>query len=644
MTKSSWKASTSTYQTSNPLDFARNVLRLLLESGRVISNFMERADESANFGAPAGGLADAAEMTNAVLAAWTKNPASLFEAQTSLFLSYADLYSSAVRRILGEEVLPVVAPEPGDTRFKDVEWSSNPVFDFWKQAYLINAQYAEDLLNRTDGLDPRTRKTIEFQLRLLTSALSPSNFPMTNPEVVRETLATNAKNLVQGIRHLVSDMEKSGDVFTISQTDTHAFEVGRDLATTAGKVIFQNDIFQLIQYAPRTEKVHEVPLLIVPPWINRYYILDLTPQKSFAKFAVDQGFTVFIMSWVNPGARLAQKTFENYLFDGLLLAANAVTRETGIRKGNVLGYCIGGTLVGSALAYLAARDEERFASASFLTTQFDFSKAGDLSNFTSDVQLAAIDELMADRGYLDGSRLSTVFSMMRPKDLIWPYVVNNYLMGKTPPPFDILFWNQDTTRMPAANHAFYLRQFYNLNLLAKGEMVLRGPIPSACSAAPHSGEFCSSEDEILLYLRNLRGRNDPEIDGTGAIGTRLDLGKVRLPIYELATKEDHIAPAISVFKGAQLFGGQVEFVLAGSGHIAGVINPPDKRKYQYWTAVDAPTGTLEEWSARAAEHKGSWWPHWAEWLSKHSGTWTKARDPGARLGVVEDAPGSYVRA
>jgi polyhydroxyalkanoate synthase len=251
---------------------------------------------------------------------------------------------------------------------------------------------------------------------------------------------------------------------------------------------------------------------------------------------------------------------------------------------------------------------------------------------------------MADRGYLDGSRLSTVFSMMRPKDLIWPYVVNNYLMGKTPPPFDILFWNQDTTRMPAANHAFYLRQFYNLNLLAKGEMVLRGPIPSACSAAPHSGEFCSSEDEILLYLRNLRGRNDPEIDGTGAIGTRLDLGKVRLPIYELATKEDHIAPAISVFKGAQLFGGQVEFVLAGSGHIAGVINPPDKRKYQYWTAADAPTGTLEEWSARAAEHKGSWWPHWAEWLSKHSGTWTKARDPGARLGVVEDAPGSYVRA
>jgi polyhydroxyalkanoate synthase len=630
-----------TYQVSDPLLFARNTLRVFLESGRVISNLLERADDKASFGVASAGLADVAELTSAMLGAWMKDPAVVFEAQTSFFLSYADLCTSAMRRLLGEEVKPVVQSEPGDGRFKDAEWSSNLFFDFVKQSYLIAAQFAEDVLHRTEGLEPRTRKTLEFQLRLLTSALSPSNYPMTNPEVVRETLATNAENLVQGIRHLVRDLEQSSEVFTISQTDTRAFEVGRDLAATPGKVIFQNDIFQLIQYAPRTEKVHEVPLLIVPPWINRYYILDLTPQKSFVKFAVDKGFTVFIMSWVNPDARHAQKTFDNYLFDGLLVAARAVTRETGIRKANVLGYCIGGTLVGTALAYLAARDDERFASATFLTTQFDFSRAGDLSLFTSDSYLAAIEEQMADRGYLDGSRLSSVFNMMRPKDLIWPYVVNNYLMGKAPPPFDILFWNQDTTRLPAVNHAFYLRQFYNLNLLASGQMMLRGPL---ASAAAQSGEFCTNEDEILLYLGNLRGRNDPEIDETGPIGTNLDLGRVRLPVYQLATKEDHIAPAISVFTGAQLFGGPVEFVLAGSGHIAGVINPPDKMKYQYWTAADPLTGTFDEWLARASEHKGSWWPHWVEWLSKCSGSWTDGRAPGARLGVIEDAPGSYVRA
>ena len=627
---------TSAYQISNPLDFTRNILRMLLESGRVMSNLLERADDPSVLGASACELIDAAEATGAVLAAWMKDPGKLFESQTSLFLAYADLYGGTVRRLLGEEVKPVADPELADARFKDAEWLLNPFFDFCKQAYLLNTRFAEEVLNQTEGIEPHTHRTMEFQLRLLTSALSPSNFPMTNPEVVRETVATNAKNLVQGIRHLVSDMEKSGDVFTVSQTDTCAFEVGRDLATTPGKVIFQNDIFQLIQYAPSTEKVREVPLLIVPPWINRYYILDLTPQKSFVKFAVDRGFTVFIMSWVNPGALHALKTFEDYVFDGLLLAANAVTRETGIKKGNVLGYCIGGTLAGSALAYLAAHDEERFESATFLTTQFDFSKAGNLSIFASDAQLSILDELMADRGYLDGSRLAAVFSMMRPKDLIWPYVVNNYLLGKKPPPFDILYWNQDSTRMPAANHAFYMRQFYNLNLLAEGEMVFGGPALTPSNTAP--GEPLTSEDDILRYLRNLRGHND-----TKPTGTRLDLSKVRLPVYELATKEDHIAPTNSVFKGAQLFGGDVEFVLAGAGHIAGVINPPDKAKYRYWTAPDALSGTLEDWLKQATEHKGSWWPHWSEWLSKHSGGWTSGRAPGAKLGIIEDAPGSYVR-
>ena len=346
--------------------------------------------------------------------------------------------------------------------------------------------------------------------------------------------------------------------------------------------------------------MREVPLLVVPPWINKYYILDLTPAKSFIKFAVDQGFTIFVVSWINPDERLAHKTFEDYMTEGLLTAADAVKRETGREKCNVLGYCVGGTLLASTLAYLAARGEAPFRSATFLTTQVDFSQAGDLLLFTNDNQLASLEEMMAERGYLDGSRMANVFNMMRPKDLIWPYMVNNYLLGKKPFPFDLLYWNQDSTRMAAANHSFYLREFYNENRLAKGEMTIAG--------------------------------------------TKLNLKKVRLPIYELATKEDHIAPAKSVFIGSRLFGGPVEFVLAGSGHIAGVVNPPEKMKYQFWTAPKAAADTLEEWMARAKEHPGSWWPHWTKWLAEHSGGWTIPREPGETLGVIEDAPGSYVKA
>jgi polyhydroxyalkanoate synthase len=422
---------------------------------------------------------------------------------------------------------------------------------------------------------------------------------MTNPEVVRETFATNAQNLVQGMAHLAHDMEKSGDLLKISQTDTTAFEVGKNLATTPGKVVFENDIFQLIQYAPTTDKVREVPLLVIPPWINKYYILDLTPPKSLLKYAVDQGFTVFVVSWVNPDERLSHKTFDDYMLEGALAAADAVSRETGIEKINVVGYCVGGTLLGSTLAYLAARGDEPFRSVTFLTTQLDFSKAGDLLLFTTDSQLASLQEMMDERGFLDGSRMANVFNMMRPRDLIWPYIVNNYMLGKKPFPFDLLYWNQDSTRMAAANHAFYLREFYNENKLAKGEMTLAG--------------------------------------------VKLDLKKIKLPVFEMAAKEDHIAPAKSVFIGSKLLGGPVEFVLAGSGHIAGVVNPPDKMKYQYWTANKAAADTLDEWIGMAKEHPGSWWPYWMEWLTKHAGDWTIPREPGEKLGAIEAAPGSYVR-
>jgi polyhydroxyalkanoate synthase len=436
-----------------------------------------------------------------------------------------------------------------------------------------------------------------FYLEQLLAAVSPSNFALTNPEVMRATIETNAENLVQGMAHLVKDLEQSKDLLRISQTDLSAFEVGRNLAVTPGKVVFQNDIIQLIQYSPTTAEVYERPLLIVPPWINKYYILDLVPEKSFVKAAVDQGFTVFMVSWVNPDARLSQKTFEDYMREGILAATDAVIKQTGQPWINALGYCVGGTLLASTLAYMAAKDDHRIASASFLTAQVDFSKAGDLLVFIDDAQLKSLEEMMAEHGYLDGSRMAAVFNMLRPRDLIWPYVVNNYLLGKKPFPFDLLFWNSDSTRLPAANHVFYLREFYHLNRLAKGEMTLGG--------------------------------------------INLDLSKITVPIYELATKEDHIAPAESVFLGSKRFGGPVRFVMAGSGHIAGVVNPPARKKYQFWSGP--PAASLEAWIANAQEEAGSWWPDWASWLATLSGSKVPARDPAAGpLPPIEDAPGSFV--
>jgi polyhydroxyalkanoate synthase len=521
------------------------------------------------------------------------------ETHAALLRDYMQLAATTAQRMMGADALPVAEPEPGDNRFRDPEWSSNPYFDFWKQAYLITTRWLEEVLAKTEGLDERTRQRAEFYLKQLASALSPSNFPATNPEVLRETMASSGKNLVQGMANLVHDLDRSGDILSISQTDIEAFEVGRNVATAPGKVIFQNDLLQLIQYAPSTESVHATPLLIVPPWINKFYILDLGPQKSFIRYMVGKGFTVFVVSWVNPDERLKDKTFEDYMIEGLLAATDAVKRETGQAKINVIGYCVGGTLLGTTLAYLAARGEEPFQSATFFAAQVDFTKAGDLLLFIDDTQLKALEEMMAERGYLDGSRMATVFNLLRPKDLIWPYIVNNYMLGKKPFPFDLLFWNQDSTRMPAANHNFYLREFYHENKLARGQMTIGG--------------------------------------------VKLDLTKVKLPIYELCAKEDHIAPAKSVFIGSKLFGGPVTYVLAGSGHIAGVINPPDKPKYQYWTNPKR-TATLEAWLEGAEEHPGSWWPHYADWLAKHSGAKVPARVPGARLGVIEDAPGSYVKA
>jgi polyhydroxyalkanoate synthase len=378
------------------------------------------------------------------------------------------------------------------------------------------------------------------------------------------------------------------------------FEVGRNLAITPGKVIYQNELMQLIQYAPSTETVLKRPLLIVPPWINKFYVLDLTPEKSFIKWCVDQGLTVFCISWVNPDERLAQKTFDDYVRQGPLAALDAIKQATGENKVHAIGYCVGGTLLAIALAAMASRGDERIASATMFASQVDFTYAGDLKVFVDEEQVSALEKRMAERGYLDSRSMATVFNLLRSNDLLWPYVINNYLKGKAPFPFDLLYWNSDATRMPAANHSFYLRNCYLDNKLAKGKMTI-GDTP-------------------------------------------VDLKAVTIPIYNLATREDHIAPAKSVMFGSKFFSGDVRFVVAGSGHIAGVINPPEKNKYQYWTGPKPRSADIDGWLAKAKEHSGSWWPDWLLWITKQSPTEVPARVPGdGPLKPIEDAPGSYVK-
>ncbi|HMM13474.1 MAG TPA: class I poly(R)-hydroxyalkanoic acid synthase [Parvibaculum sp.] len=535
-----------------------------------------------------------------VTAQYVRNPLRLLEAQAQLWNGYATLMQSATRRLMGMEAAPVIEPSRGDKRFKDPEWQSNIVFDLMKQSYLLASQWLTSQVQQTDGIDEHTRKKAEFYVRQFANAFSPSNFLLTNPEVLRTTLATNGENLVLGMQHLLEDVERGNGRLQIQQTDMKAFEVGRNIALTPGKVVYQNDLIQLLQYEPTTEKVHERPLLIFPPWINKYYILDLTPEKSFVKWATAQGFTVFVVSWVNPDARLAMKSFEDYMFEGAYAALDAVEKATGEREVNAIGYCIGGTLLASSLAHMAAKGDDRIKSATFFATQVDFTEAGDLQVFIDEEQISGLERQMeATGGVLEGSAMAQTFNMLRSNELIWSYVVNNYLLGREPVPFDLLYWNADATRMPAKMHLFYLRECYLRNHLAEGRMELGG--------------------------------------------VKLDLHKVRVPIYLQSSREDHIAPYNSVYKATRLFGGPVKFIVAGSGHIAGVINPPAARKYQYWTSDERPQ-TGDEWLAGAEEHPGSWWPDWEAWVKPHSGHHVPARKPGDRdLRVLEDAPGSYVK-
>jgi poly[(R)-3-hydroxyalkanoate] polymerase subunit PhaC len=579
--------------------FSRNVARMVEEGGKALAAYLKPREDGAIKADAAEDVSDAVKTLGRVAEYWLVDPQRAIEVQTSLGRAYLDLWASAVKRMAGEPAEPAAKADPRDRRFADPEWSSNQFFDFLKQGYLLTAQWADHLVKDAKGLDEHTKQKAEFYVRQIVNAISPSNFVLTNPELLRETMSSNAENLVRGMHMLAEDIEAGGGELKIRQSDAAVFAVGRNLALTPGKVIYQNDLMQLIQYAPATETVLKRPLLIVPPWINKFYILDLTPEKSFIKWCVDQGLTVFVISWANPDARLASKSFEDYMREGPIEALDIVAKVTGEDKVHAIGYCVGGTLLSIALAYMAANGDERIMSATLFAAQVDFTYAGDLKVFVDEEQIQALERRMAERGYLDGAKMATAFNMLRSNDLIWPYVINNYLRGKAPFPFDLLYWNSDATRMPAANHSFYLRNCYLDNKLSKGEMVIGGE--------------------------------------------NIDLGRVKVPVYNLATREDHIAPAKSAFLGSKFFGGAVRFVLAGSGHIAGVVNPPVKEKYGYWTG-GPPTGNLETWIAGAQEHPGSWWPDWFAWVKAQDPAEVPAREPGGgKRKPIEDAPGSYVR-
>jgi polyhydroxyalkanoate synthase len=580
--------------------FSRNLARLIEEGGRALAAYLKPREEGRKNNELAEEVGEVVKTLGHVAEYWLEDPQRALEAQNRLGKAYLDLWAAAAKRLTGEEIAPVVMPEAGDKRFADPEWSSNQYYDFLKQAYLLSARWAKQMVSDAADLDPHTRQKAEFYVRQITNAMSPSNFVLTNPELLRETVLSNADNLVRGMHMLAEDIETGGGDLKIRQSDASMFEVGRNLATTPGKVIFQNDLMQLIQYAPATPMVLKRPLLIVPPWINKFYVLDLTPEKSFIKWCVDQGITVFCISWVNPDAHLAKKSFEDYVHEGPLAALDAIKLAIGEDKVHTVGYCVGGTLLAITLAVMAARHDERVASATLFASQVDFTYAGDLKVFVDEEQISALERQMAERGYLEGKTMATVFNMLRSNDLVWPYVINNYLKGKAPFPFDLLYWNSDATRMPAANHSFYMRNCYLDNKLAKGQMLIDG--------AP------------------------------------IDLKSVTVPIYNLATREDHIAPPKSVLLGCKFFGGPVRFVMAGSGHIAGVVNPPAKNKYQYWTGQRPRNADLDGWLAKAKEYAGSWWPDWLVWLTRQGPTEVPARVPGeGALKAIEDAPGSYVR-
>ena len=589
------KTDTAGFRLPDPAQIGRSMADVAQRSQRIVSEWLRRQSTEEHAPDPLNIAGAFMEMT----ARLVTNPARLVAAGLGFWQDYLTLWQNTARRMMGEETKPVIDAPATDRRFKDDAWRENEVFDFIKQSYLLSARYVQDVVRQVDGLDPKTAQKVDFYARQFVDAMSPSNFLLTNPEVLRKTAETGGENLLRGLNNLLSDLEQGKGRLHIKMTDMDAFKVGENIGVSPGKVIYQTELMQLIQYAPATETVLKRPLLIGPPWINKFYILDLRPRNSFVRWAVSQGHTVFVISLVNPDERLAEKGFDDYMTQGYLAALDAIEQATGEREVNAIGYCLGGTLLASTLAYMATKKDDRIKSATFFVTMMDFEEAGELGVFIDEEQLSSLEEKMNKRGYLEGSEMANTFNMLRANDLIWSFVVNNYLLGNEPFPFDLLYWNSDSTRMPARMHSFYLRQMYQDNLLAK-----QGGITLA--------------------------------------GVPIDLGKIKTPAYFLSTREDHIAPWKSTYRGTQLLGGPKRFVLAASGHIAGVVNPPEGGKYSHWINAELPPDP-EAWFHGATEMAGSWWPDWHRWITAIDKTTVPAREPGGgKLKPIEAAPGSYV--
>jgi polyhydroxyalkanoate synthase len=582
----------ASFRLPDPALVSRTMADVAERSQRIVADFLKRqADQP--------GEADPMHIGNAFLDMTSRlmaNPAKLMQAQIGFWQDYLTLWQNTARRMMGEPAPAVIAEDQKDKRFKDEAWRDNEVFDFIRQSYLLSARYMQGLVHDAEGMDEKTAQKVDFYTRQFVDAMSPTNFAMTNPEVLRRTAETGGENLLKGLSNLLTDLERGQGNLRIRMTDESKFKVGENIAVTPGKVVYQNDLMQLIQYTPTTEKVLKRPLLILPPWINKYYILDLRPKNSFIRWAVEQGHTVFMVSWVNPDERLAEKGFEDYMLEGPYAALDAIEKATGEKAVNAIGYCLGGTLLSATLAHMAVKRDTRIKCATFFTTMVDFTESGELGVFIDEEQLKALEAKMQKRGFLEGREMATTFNMLRANDLIWSFVVNNYLLGQDPFPFDLLYWNDDSTRMPARMHSFYLRRMYQQNDLIKP-------------------------------------------GGIELLGVKLDLRKVKLPTYILSTREDHIAPWASTYRATHTYAGDIRFVLAASGHIAGVVNPPDAGKYSHWVNTELPADP-EAWLVGATELAGSWWPDWQRWVSGQDPAQVAARAP---KNAIEDAPGSYVK-
>jgi len=581
--------------TWDPLVLAGQLQNIAMQSQLLMQRFLSSQTDATKIG-----MGDTSTLGFDFVDLMTKmmtDPTAVARAQIDLFNDSLAVWQKTAERMFVPQAPD--ADKPKDKRFKHPDWTENAIFSFVKDSYLVAAKSILSTVREIKGMDNAAARKVDFYTRQFVDALSPSNFVATNPEVLTATLESGGQNLLRGLENLLSDLGRGAGRLSITMTDMSAFRLGENIATTSGKIVYQNNLMQLIQYAPSTQAVRRRPLLIVPPWINKFYVLDLKPKNSFIKWAVDQGHTVFVMSWVNPDEKLAEKSFEDYMLEGPVAALDAIERATGERRVNAVGYCLGGTLLASTAAYLAAKNDDRLASATYFVTLVDFTDVGDMAVFIDNEQLASLERRMRERGYLEAEDMATSFNMLRANDLIWSFVINNYLLGKEQVPFDLLFWNSDSTRMPAAMHSFYLRKMYQQNLLAK---------PGGVTLAE----------------------------------TPIDLSKIKIPTFILSTREDHIAPWKSTYAATHLYSGPIKFVMSAAGHMAGVISAPGS-KYGHWTNDNLPASP-DEWFSGATSHQGSWWPVWDEWITRLDPDRIPAREPGGgKLSIVEDAPGSYVR-